>query len=163
MLEMMSLPQEYQINFVESEYPSRNEFTKRYQVISTIGFGGQARVKEAFDVITKETVALKIFKKNSMSLFALNAANYEHSIMKQFDHPNILKTKAYFEDTEYLIIVYELLSSDLRALLVELKAPLAEIQIKDMFYQMLKAIEYCHEKNIVHRDIKMENFLLDSN
>ena len=80
---------------------------------------------------TNEAVALKIFKKKSMSLFALNSANYEHSIMKQFDHPNILKTKSYFEDTEYIIIVYELLSSDLRALLVELQAPLAEIQIKD--------------------------------
>ena len=112
---------------------------------------------------TNEAVALKIFKKKSMSLFALNSANYEHSIMKQFDHPNILKTKSYFEDTEYIIIVYELLSSDLRALLVELQAPLAEIQIKDIFYQMLKAIEYSHQKNIVHRDVKMENFLLDSN
>ena len=68
-----------------------------------------------------------------MSLFALNAANYEHSIMKQFDHPNILKTKAYFEDTEYIIIAYELLSTDLRALLVELLAPLVEIQIKKIF------------------------------
>ena len=48
---------------MESEYPSRDEFTKRYQVNGTIGYGGQACVKEAIDMRTKEAVALKIFKK----------------------------------------------------------------------------------------------------
>ena len=115
------------------------------------------------DVHTFEAVALKIFKKNDMSFFGLNAANYEHSIMKKFDHPNILSTKAYFEDVHYLVIVFELLSSDLRTVLQELDAPLDEFQVKSIFYQMLKAIEYCHKHNIIHRDVKMENFLLDSN
>jgi len=97
-----------------------------------------------------------------MNLFGLNAAYFEHSIVKSLNHENILGSKSYFEDNEYLIIVADLMSSDLRALIVELNAPLMETQIRDIFFQMLKSVEYCHELNIVHRDIKLENFLVDS-
>ena len=53
------------------------------------------------------------------------------------------------------------MSSDLRHLLIELKAPLSETQIKNIFYQMVKSIEYCHGHHVIHRDVKMENFLID--
>ena len=46
--------------------------------------------------------------------------------MKDLDHPHILQTRGYYEDTDYLIIAYELMSSDVRSLLVELDATLAE-------------------------------------
>ena len=60
-----------------------------------------------------------------MSLFALNAAHNEYSLMKSYKHSNILETKGLFEDTEYIIIVYELMSSDLRAILSEINESLA--------------------------------------
>lgn len=54
------------------------------------------------------------------------------------------------------------MSSDLRALLVELEAPMTETQIRVIFKQMLEAMRYCHDENkIVHRDVKLENFLVD--
>ena len=124
--------------------------------------GGQATVKEAIDGLDDDAVALKIFKKNKMNLFGLNAAYFEHSLANELNHDNILKSKGYFEDNEYIVIIYELLSSDLRSLLVELEAPLDESQIKDIFYQMLRSIDYCHKRNIVHRDVKLENFLVDT-
>lgn len=61
-----------------------------------------------------------------MSLFGLNAARVEHSLMKSLDHENILKACGYFEDTDYIIIVYQLMTSDLRAMLVELDILLDE-------------------------------------
>lgn len=61
-----------------------------------------------------------------MSLFLLNAAHYEHVVLGQLRHPNILESKDFFEDEDYIIIVYELMTSDLRALLVEYQRPLAE-------------------------------------
>ena len=60
-----------------------------------------------------------------------------------------------------MILVCELMSSDIRGVLQELVSKLAEHQIKNIFYQMLKAIKYSHTHDIVHRDIKLENFLMD--
>ena len=54
------------------------------------------------------------------------------------------------------------MSSDLRSLLVELEAPLTESKIREIFYQMLLSVHHCHQKNILHRDIKLENFLIDT-
>lgn len=96
-----------------------------------------------------------------MNFFALHAAYFEHSLVKELDHESILGYKGYYEDSDYLIIVSELMSSDLRALISELKDQMAESQIKDIIFQMLKSLEYCHKHNIVHRDIKLENFLVD--
>ena len=110
-----------------------------------------------------DVAALKIFRKRNMNLFALNAAHFEHFIMKSLDHENILSCKGYFEDNDYIIIIYELMSSDLRSLLVELDAPLSEPQVKKIFHQMLLSIDHCHQRNIVHRDVKLENFLVDTN
>lgn len=73
-------------------------------------------------MIEQDPVALKIFKKETMSLFALNAAYQEFNIMKRIDHDNILKVKGFYEDNEHMVIIYELMSSDLRSLLVELDA-----------------------------------------
>lgn len=95
-------------------------------LLGIIGKGGQATVREAIDKDTKEAVALKISKKKNMSFWGLNAAYSEYQIMKDLEHPNILQTRAYYEDTNYLIIAYELMSSDVRSLLVELEASLAE-------------------------------------
>jgi len=73
---------EYHINFNMSQLKSSGEFQKRFQVKQTIGLGGQAYVKEALDCETGESVAIKIFKKRKMTLFALESAYYEYQVVK---------------------------------------------------------------------------------
>ena len=113
---------EFTISYNSSDIKSCYELKKRYQVHKTIGHGGQASVKEAIDMEMDDTVAMKVFRKKNMNLFALNAAYFEHTSTKNLDHENIIKTKGFFEDADFIIIFYELLSSDLRSLLVELDA-----------------------------------------
>ena len=72
-----------------------------------------------------------------------------------------MKAQSFFEDTDIIIIVQELMITDLRELLVKLDEPLSEGKIKNLFSQMLKSVEYCHCQNVVHRDIKLENFLVN--
>lgn len=69
---------------------------------------------------------MKIFKKRKMNLFALDSAHFESTVVQSLHHKNIIKTKGFFEDTDHIIIIYDLLSMDLRALLVELEGPMAE-------------------------------------
>lgn len=153
--------EEFKLSFMESNFKSSDDFKSSFRIKQTIGVGGQAHVKEALDTKSKEKVALKIFKKRKLNFFGLNSAHFEYSIVKELDHPNILSSKGFYEDSDYLCIVSELMSSDLRALLVELEAPMTETQIKYIFRQMLLALRFCHQNHIVHRDIKLENFLVD--
>ena len=51
-----------------------------------------------------------------MTLFGLNAAVNEYFTLKRLEHSNILKARGYYEDTDYQIIVVELMASDLRDL-----------------------------------------------
>lgn len=153
--------QEFTLSFSESEYDNSESFKKRFKIRSTIGNGGQAHVKEAFDMEKQEKVALKIFKKRNMNFFGLNSAYFEHSMVKELKHQNILDNKGFYEDSDYLIIVFELMSTDLRGLITEFSVPMDEAQIKEIFYQMLTSINFCHTQDIVHRDIKLENFLVD--
>ena len=53
------------------------------------------------------------------------------------------------------------MASDMRMLLVDLDMLLTETIIKGIFRQMLVALKYCHENYIMHRDVKLENFLVD--
>lgn len=61
-----------------------------------------------------------------MNLFSLNAAYFEYSLLKVLNHENLLLISGYYEDNDYLIIMTELMSSDLRALIVEFNSPLSE-------------------------------------
>ena len=70
---------------------------------------------------------MKIFKKKDMDLQSLNEAYFEDTISKMLSHVNILDSKGYYEDSNYLIIIFELMSTDLRELFMELKEPMPEI------------------------------------
>merc|ERR1712127_726786 len=100
--------QQFTVSYNASDIKSCYDLKKKYQVHKTIGFGGQATVKEAIDMEQNDAVAMKIFKKKNMNLFGLNAAYFENSIVKTLDHENIIKTKGFFEDSEFIIIFYEL-------------------------------------------------------
>ena len=75
-----------------------------------------------------------------MNFFALNAAYFEYHTMSSLEHEHILKSKGFFEDNDFIIIIFELMSSDLRSILVELDAPLTETQVKSIFHQMLRSV-----------------------
>lgn len=86
---------------------------------STIGVGGQAQVQQATDRMTGDKVAVKIFRKRKMNFVDLVSAYREHDLMKRMDREVIQSPLAYFECTRYILIVYELMASDVRSLLLE--------------------------------------------
>ena len=61
---------------------------------------------------------------------SLSRAQIEYTVMKKLDHTNIMSPQGYFEDNDNLIIVFELMSQDLRELIVDVGVPFKEYQLK---------------------------------
>lgn len=106
-------------------------------------------------------VAIKYYKKKELTFEHLEWALMEHKLIKNIDHPNILQCLGYFEDTDYVCIVTELMQSSISDYLCELTELLSEKEICKIFYKMTQAVYHCHENNIMHRDVKLDNFLIN--
>jgi calcium-dependent protein kinase len=85
--------------------------------------------------------------------------NYEVKILKKLDHPNIIKVYDCYETKNYEFIFMEYCEESLLTVLLD-KGKFEERDLKSIIKQLLSALKYCHIRNIVHRDIKLENILL---
>lgn len=86
----------------------------------------------------------------------------EVDIFIQLDHPNIVKFLEYYQDEHYFHIVMEFCSGGELLTKVEKLGRLKEPEAKKIMRQALSAVRYIHEKGIVHRDLKLDNFLFDT-
>uniref|UniRef100_A0AAQ6AJQ6 non-specific serine/threonine protein kinase n=1 Tax=Amphiprion ocellaris TaxID=80972 RepID=A0AAQ6AJQ6_AMPOC len=126
----------------------RNSFTSteehphigNYRLLKTIGKGNFAKVKLARHVLTGREVAVKIIDKTQLNPTSLQKLFREVRIMKILNHPNI------GEVFDYLVAHGRMKEKEARA----------------KFRQIVSAVQYCHQRRIVHRDLKAENLLLDA-
>jgi carbon catabolite-derepressing protein kinase len=131
-----------------------------YQIIRTIGQGTFGKVKLACHKITRQTVAVKILVKGRMTQEELQRALREIDILKKLHHPNIAALYDVIEDDSAINIVMEYCSQTLFDYIKQNRC-LTEEKSREMFKEILSAIQYCHSHNIIHRDIKHDNILLD--
>lgn len=87
---------------------------------------------------------------------------HEIDILKNLDHPNILRLYEFYEDPKRFYLVTELCTGGELFDEITDKKLFSELDSSKLVSQILGALSYCHSKNIVHRDIKPENVLLDS-
>jgi len=143
---------EYNIRFVGS-----------YILDKTLGVGATGKVKLAKHSRTKEKVGVKIIKKDlfydkpSLRL----KIQREISVMKLMFHPHVIKIYDVLEDSKYLFLIIEYASKgELFNYLVE-KRKLENREALKFFHEIISGLEYCHKHRICHRDLKLENILLD--
>ncbi|XP_055461456.1 sperm motility kinase-like, partial [Psammomys obesus] len=133
-------------------------FNTDYRMMMTLGHGHFSEVKLAFHVPTVTCVAVKLLrnKKKYNSIF-----NSEISVMKSMNHPNIIKLFHVIEKEEITYLVMEHASEGelLRRILERGSLPESEAEM--IFTQVVHAVNYCHENQVVHRDIKATNILMD--
>lgn len=88
----------------------------------------------------------------------------ELGILMQLDHPNIVKLEAVYESEDEIFLIQELLKGgDLFDHLdAQPEEHYGEAQCARLVKQILSAVRYIHSKGIIHRDLKLENFLFDS-
>lgn len=137
-----------------------------FQIVKTLGHGSFAIVKLVNDLSSGEIYALKSYEKYKLTdSHKMNNVRREILILRKINHENIVKLKFAFEDTRKIHLVQEFVSElSLHAYLKSKpNRKLDESEAKRLFRQIVRGIHYCHSKNIVHRDIKLENILLDRN
>ncbi|XP_028252627.1 MAP/microtubule affinity-regulating kinase 3-like isoform X2 [Parambassis ranga] len=132
-----------------------------YRLLKTIGKGNFAKVKLARHIPTGREVAIKIIDKTQLNPTSLQKLFREVRIMKVLNHPNIVKLFEVIETEKTLYLVMEYASGGEVFDYLVAHGRMKEKEARAKFRQILSAVQYCHQKHIVHRDLKAENLLLD--
>ncbi|KAF2857164.1 Pkinase-domain-containing protein [Piedraia hortae CBS 480.64] len=140
-------------------------FAKEYFVTNRIlGSGGNATVYLAMKPSNQKQFACKIIRlPAAIAKKKRETLAREHTLLKDLDHPNIIRLEKVFCGPTHVYIIEELITGgDLLSFVEHLGRPMTEPQAAAIARQLAKAIEYLHAQDIVHRDVKPENVLLTS-
>ncbi|XP_061507624.1 uncharacterized protein LOC1273841 isoform X6 [Anopheles gambiae] len=140
----------------------RKKLRQRFDIIKKLGQGTYGKVQLGINKETGQEVAIKTIKKSKIETEAdLIRIRREVQIMSSVQHPNIIHIYEVFENREKMVLVMEFAAGgELYDYLSERKV-LAEEEARRIFRQVSTAIYYCHKHKICHRDLKLENILLD--
>ncbi len=137
-------------------------YISHYKIIELIGFGGMGKVFKAMDVHTKSIVAIKVLNpdllKDSENRKRLSA---EGRLLSTFDHPQIVKVFEIGETPSHTYIAMEFLSGGTLREYLECNHPLSIETIKKYVLQICAGLSEVHKNNIIHRDLKTGNIMLD--
>ena len=132
-----------------------------YESFSIIGRGAFGEVHVCREIKTGEIVAIKKIKKDNLK--QKNQIRHildEQDFLSKVDSPWIVKLKASFQEGDYLYLVMEFLpGGDLMGLLIA-RDIFTEEESKFYICELILAIEFIHELNCIHRDIKPDNILI---
>uniref|UniRef100_A0A7N8XB30 non-specific serine/threonine protein kinase n=1 Tax=Mastacembelus armatus TaxID=205130 RepID=A0A7N8XB30_9TELE len=136
-----------------------------YRLLKTIGKGNFAKVKLARHILTGREVAIKIIDKAQLNPTSLQKVRFVDTYVFDFNHILFCTIVQLFEVIEtdktlYLIMEYAS-GGEVFDYLVS-HGRMKEVEARAKFRQIVSAVHYCHTKNIVHRDLKAENLLLDA-
>ncbi|XP_047327990.1 CBL-interacting serine/threonine-protein kinase 21 [Impatiens glandulifera] len=135
----------------------------KYRLGRTIGEGTFARVKLALNTENGQHVAIKVINKQMvMENNLVHQVQREIRTMKLLHHPYIVRIHEVIGTKTKIYIVMEYISGGLLSDKLSYAKRLSEDEARKYFQQLIDAIDYCHCNGVFHRDLKPQNFLLDS-
>lgn len=147
----------------ENENVPVEEEVGHYTVLGTLGTGQCGAVRKGVHRTTGMEVAVKTLSKANFTEIGLAWPGRELELMKYLSHPNIVRLFDCVNGNDCKFLILELVTGgELLSFCFE-QGPLQESLSRQFFRDILAAVDYLHRKGIVHRDLKLENCLLDEN
>lgn len=132
-----------------------------YRIGKVLGSGAFGEVRLCLHKDTQTQRAVKVLRKNLLDEKEMDMLKNEIAILKDMDHPNIVKMFEFLEDEKRIYIVTEICKGGELFDEILNRSKFDEKDAAVVMRQLLSAINYCHKKSIVHRDLKPENMLLE--
>ncbi|MBN3279784.1 NUAK1 kinase, partial [Polyodon spathula] len=144
------------------KHQHKHNLKHRYELLETLGKGTYGKVKKAVERATGKTVAIKSIRKDRIT-DELDRVHIQREIeiMSSLRHPNIIRINEVFESKDKILIVMENASRGELYDYVNDRHWIPEPEARRFFRQLTSAVHYCHKNGVVHRDLKLENILLD--
>ncbi|KAL4460221.1 hypothetical protein ABPG73_022552 [Tetrahymena malaccensis] len=137
---------------------------EHYLVGKTLGCGASGKVKLAKHDITGKEVAIKIINKKKMTVKKMsNKIKREIRLLRFFNHQNIIRLYEVLDTNTDIFVVTEYISGGDLYDVIASKGKLPEQEAKRYFKQIVAGVDYCHRNLVAHRDLKLENILIDDN
>uniref|UniRef100_A0A3P8T934 non-specific serine/threonine protein kinase n=1 Tax=Amphiprion percula TaxID=161767 RepID=A0A3P8T934_AMPPE len=145
------------------QHHHKHNLKHRYEFLETLGKGTYGKVKKAKERSGRLVAIKSIRKEKIKDEQDLVHIRREIEIMSSLCHPHIITIYEVFENKDKIVIVMEYASrGDLYDYICD-KRNISEREARHFFRQIVSAVHYCHQNGIVHRDLKLENILLDGN
>ncbi|KAL6316905.1 hypothetical protein AAG906_023560 [Vitis piasezkii] len=135
-----------------------------YEKLDKIGQGTYSTVYRARDLDSGKIVALKKVRFGNMDPESVRFMAREIHVLRKLDHPNVMKLEGLITSrtSGTLYLVFEYMEHDLAGLSATPGIKFTEPQIKCYMQQLLRGLEHCHSRGVLHRDIKGSNLLIDN-
>ena len=131
---------------------------ENYRVIGALGSGTWGVVHSAEQNGTNRKVAIKKIKSERPEEGVNFTAIREIKLLREFKHPNIIELVDVFSTPDMAIcLVYEIAETDLEKILNNKQISISLADIKQHLFSLLNAISACHDRWILHRDLKPDN------
>ncbi|ESR32466.1 hypothetical protein CICLE_v10004880mg [Citrus x clementina] len=135
----------------------------RYELGRTLGEGNFGKVKFAQDLDSGLPFAVKILEKNRIiHLKITDQIKREIATLKLLKHPNVVRLHEVLASKSKIYMVLEYVTGGELFDKIASKGRLQEAEGRKLFQQLIDGVSYCHNKGVFHRDLKLENILLDS-
>ncbi|KAL5222185.1 hypothetical protein ABZP36_026898 [Zizania latifolia] len=136
-----------------------------FEKLDKIGQGTYSSVYKARDLENGKVVALKKVRFANMDPESVRFMAREIHILRRLDHPNVVKLEGLVTSrmSSSLYLVFEYMEHDLAGLAATPGIKFTEPQVKCYMQQLLSGLDHCHNRGVLHRDIKGANLLLDNN
>ncbi|RDX64067.1 putative serine/threonine-protein kinase, partial [Mucuna pruriens] len=135
-----------------------------FEKLNKIGQGTYSNVYKAKDTLTGKIVALKKVRFDNLEPESVKFMAREILILRHLDHPNVVKLEGLVTSRMScsLYLVFQYMDHDLAGLATSPTIKFTESQVKCYMHQLLSGLEHCHNRHVLHRDIKGSNLLIDN-